>query len=55
MYQQDDYQQAVAWMAAGQVKVAPLTTGHFSFDSYADAYQYIDKNSGGCLKVMIDF
>jgi threonine dehydrogenase-like Zn-dependent dehydrogenase len=54
MYQQSDYQQAVEWLAAGSVKVAPLITKHFSFDAYADAYRFIEQHSHSCLKVMID-
>jgi 2-desacetyl-2-hydroxyethyl bacteriochlorophyllide A dehydrogenase len=54
MYQQRDYQQAVAWLESGRVKVTSLITRHFPFEAYADAYRYIDQHSNECLKVLID-
>jgi L-iditol 2-dehydrogenase len=50
-----DYEDAIRFIAAGQVKVNDLISNHFTFREYAAAYQYIDDNVGGTvMKVMID-
>lgn len=54
MYQQKDYEQAVAWISSGAMVTTPLVTGHFPFEAYADAYHYIEKHGDTTLKVVID-
>jgi L-iditol 2-dehydrogenase/threonine 3-dehydrogenase len=54
MYRQEDYEQAVAWLASGQLNTESLVTARFPFEQYNEAYQHIDKNGGSTLKVMID-
>jgi 2-desacetyl-2-hydroxyethyl bacteriochlorophyllide A dehydrogenase len=54
MYKHEDYDQAVRWIAAGEVKTAPLVTGHFSFEQYPAAYRFIEEQRDKTLKVMID-
>lgn len=54
MYQQPDYEQAVDWIAKGDMQVKPLITHHFAFEDYAMAYQLIDKEPDKTLKVMVD-
>ncbi|VGO11499.1 putative zinc-type alcohol dehydrogenase-like protein YjmD [Pontiella desulfatans] len=54
MYRQNDYEQAVEWMADGSMVTEPLVTGHFSFEQYNEAYHYIEKEGDTTLKVVID-
>lgn len=54
MYKHEDYQQAVELIAEGKVITDPLVTGHFPFEKYKDAYDFIDAQGDKSLKVMID-
>lgn len=54
MYKQQDYEQAVEWIASGAIQTAPLITKHFPFDRYAEAYAFIEQQGDKTLKVMID-
>lgn len=54
MYRQEDYRQAVQWIAEGAIKTKPLVTGHFPFEKYVDAYHFIEKEAATTLKVIID-
>ena len=54
MYRHEDYEQAVSWIASGQVRTEPLDSKHFSFEQFADAYAYIDSQGSNCVKVFID-
>ena len=54
MYQQVDYEQAIALMDGGQMRLGPLITNHFPFDRYLEAYQAIEAAHGHTMKVMID-
>jgi L-iditol 2-dehydrogenase/threonine 3-dehydrogenase len=54
MYQQNDYEQAVEWIADGSIITEPLVTGHFPFEEYEEAYRYIDKQGDTALKIVID-
>ncbi len=54
MYKHEDYQEAVELIAGNQIKTAPLLTGHFEFEKYLEAYQYIDDQGDKTLKVIID-
>lgn len=54
-YVAEDYDDAIRFIANGQIKVTELISNHFAFRDYAAAYQYIDDNAGGAvMKVMID-
>ena len=54
MYQQNDYEQAVKWIADGSIIIEPLVTRHFPFEKYEDAYRYIEEQGETTLKVVID-
>jgi L-iditol 2-dehydrogenase/threonine 3-dehydrogenase len=54
MYQQDDYRQAVAWIADGSIRTEPLITERFPFEQYEAAYHHIEGQGGATLKVLID-
>jgi len=54
MYRQEDYEEAVTFIADGKIKTTPLITSHFPFDNYLDAYHFIEKEGHKSLKVMID-
>lgn len=54
MYKQEDYEQAVEWIASGAIQTEPLITKHFSFDRYTEAYRFIEEQADKSLKVMID-
>ena len=54
MYQQDDYEQAVEWLADGSISTEPLVTARFPFEQYEAAYRHIEEEGGTTLKVMIE-
>ena len=54
MYKHPDYQQAVKWIAAGDIVTDPLITRHFPFDQYAEAYRFIEEQAHQTLTVMVD-
>jgi L-iditol 2-dehydrogenase/threonine 3-dehydrogenase len=54
MYRQEDYEEAVRFIAEGRIQTTPLITSHFPFDQYLDAYHFIEKEGHLSLKVMID-
>ena len=50
-----DYEDAIRFIAGGQIKVKKLISNHFGLKEYAAAYRYIDDNSdGSVMKVMIN-
>jgi 2-desacetyl-2-hydroxyethyl bacteriochlorophyllide A dehydrogenase len=54
MYRHEDWDQAVEWIASGEVKTAPLVSKHFSFEQYSEAYAFIEEEGERSMKVMID-
>ena len=54
MYQRPDYEQAVAWIASGDIVTEPLMSEHFALDQYMDAYRFIDRERERTMKVFID-
>ena len=54
MYQREDYEQAVAWIASGAIQTRPLDSKHFPFERYAEAYEYIERQGEKSMKVFID-
>ena len=54
MYRHEDWDQAVEWIASGELKTAPLDSKHFSFEDYLSAYQFIKDEGDKVMKVMID-
>ena len=54
MYKREDYEGAVAAIAAGRVATEPLISKHFDFDEFPLAYQYIDQQGAETMKVFID-
>ena len=54
MYRQEDYEEAVRFIAEGRILTTPLITSHFPFEEYLAAYKFIEKQGDKSLKVMID-
>lgn len=54
MYRHEDWDQAVAWIAAGAVRTEPLVSRHFPFRAYPEAYAFIEAEGERSMKVMID-
>jgi len=54
MYRHEDFEQAVRWIASGEVRTDPLVSKHFPFEAYRDAYAFIDEEGDKAMKVMID-
>ena len=54
MYRKEDYEEAVKMIDSGKIATAPLISKHFSFETYLEAYQYIEKQGDRTMKVMID-
>jgi len=54
MYRHEDWEQAVEWIAAGDVLTDPLVSKHFSFDEFREAYAFIEAEGERSMKVMID-
>ena len=54
MYYQEDYEEAVDFIATGKVQTAPLITSSFPFDQYLEAYKFIEEQGDKTLKVMIN-
>lgn len=54
MYRKEDYEEAVRMIDSGKIVTAPLITKHFSFESYPEAYTYIEEQGDQSMKVMID-
>ena len=54
MYHHDDYHDAVARLAAGELITAPLDSMHFPFEQFQDAYEFIDRQGAKSMKVFID-
>lgn len=55
MYRHEDWDQAVKWLASGEMVTEPLVSEHFPFENYLDAYKFIDEKGEKSMKVMIDF
>jgi L-iditol 2-dehydrogenase len=54
MYQQADYEGAIALAASGALCLDELITHRFAFEDYFRAYQTIDAACGDSMKVMIE-
>lgn len=54
MYRHEDYEQAVSWIASGEIQLKPLLSCHFPFEQYIDAYRHIDAEGEKTMKIMID-
>lgn len=54
MYQRQDYDRAIEFMAAGKMVLDPLISSRFPFARYLDAYHAIEASHGNSMKVMID-
>jgi len=54
MYQRPDYEQAVAWIASGDIITEPLMSEHFPMERYLDAYRYLDEKRDQTMKIFID-
>ena len=54
MYQRPDYEQAVAWIASGDIVTEPLMSEHFAFSDYLQAYHHIEHKRDQTMKVFID-
>lgn len=54
MYQTKDYLKAIKLIAEGKIQLEPLMTGHFKFEDYEKAYDFIDEKKYKAMKVFID-
>ncbi len=54
MYRHEDFEQAVDWIASGDIKTEALDSRHFSFDDYMSAYSFIEDEGDKVMKVMVD-
>ena len=54
MYRHEDFDQAVAWIASGEVQTDPLVSCHYAFEEYLEAYAFIEAEGEKAMKVMID-
>jgi L-iditol 2-dehydrogenase/threonine 3-dehydrogenase len=54
MYKHEDFELAAELLREGKINVKPLITQRFSFDEYAEAYQFIDNKRESCMKVIIN-
>ena len=54
MYRHEDWEQAVRWIATGEVQTDPLVSRHFEFEQYLEAYAFIEAEGERSMKVMID-
>jgi L-iditol 2-dehydrogenase/threonine 3-dehydrogenase len=54
MYRKEDYEEAVRMIDSGKIVTEPLISKHFSFESYREAYSYIEQKGDKTMKVMID-
>ena len=54
MYRKEDYEEAVRMIDSGKIVTTPLISKHFNFESYPEAYSYIEKQGDKTMKVMID-
>ena len=54
MYKYEDYTRAVELIGTGEVVTGPLESRHFPFESYPDAYRFIDEQGERSMKVFID-
>lgn len=54
MYRHEDFEQAVAWLADGSIVTDPLVSGHFPFEDYERAYQFIEEQGDTSMKIIID-
>jgi len=54
MYRKEDYEDAVKMIDGGDIITAPLISKHFNFESYLEAYRYIERQGDKTMKVMID-
>ena len=53
MYRRRDFQEAMGLIARGAVQVVPLISHRFQLDEIAQAYELIERDRAGTLKVMI--
>lgn len=54
MYRNEDYLEAIRLVNEKKVLLLPLISGHFPFQDYLKAYQYIDENRETTMKVIIN-
>jgi len=54
MYRHEDYVDAIALVAAGEIQLDLLMSRTFSFGEYLRAYEYIEANREMTMKVLID-
>jgi 2-desacetyl-2-hydroxyethyl bacteriochlorophyllide A dehydrogenase len=54
MYLHEDYEQAAEMISSGKIITAPLLTKSFPFESFTDAYKFIEHQGDRTMKVMID-
>jgi L-iditol 2-dehydrogenase len=53
MYQRQDYEKAIEFVAAGKIQFGALISGHFPFNAYTEAYKAIEDAQGNFMKVIV--
>lgn len=54
LYVRQDFQESIALIDQGKLKLEPLISAHFGLEAFEGAYQYISDKSNPVMKVMID-
>ena len=54
MYQKRDFEQAIALVEQGKLRLEPLMTHRFAFRDYLQAYKTIEASEGRSMKVLIE-
>ncbi|WP_316813255.1 zinc-dependent alcohol dehydrogenase [Pedobacter heparinus] len=54
MYKQEDYVEAIKYIAENRINTSALITNHFPAEGFLAAYKMIDQEADKVLKVMID-
>lgn len=54
MYRHEDFEQAVRWIASGEIQTDPLVSKHFDFGDFDKAYEFIEAEGDKAMKIMID-
>ncbi len=54
MYRHEDFLEAIKLTSEKKVSLKPLMSKHFAFRDFKKAYEYIDANREGTMKVFID-
>ncbi len=54
MYRHEDFLEAIKLTGEKKIQLKPLMTKHFDFKDFKKAYEYIEENREGTMKVLVD-